>query len=59
MSAATRRRRFALVVTRGLARADREHAEHLARIRALPTEGGRAASRARVGQLLRPLRRRP
>jgi putative tryptophan/tyrosine transport system substrate-binding protein len=44
--------RFRQVVARAAARADREHAEHLARIRALPMPSGRAASQARIDGLI-------
>jgi len=51
------RARFHQVVARGIARADREIAEHHARIAALPKLP--QASRERIGALLRPVRRRP
>jgi hypothetical protein len=53
------RARFRQVVARGLERADREHAEHLTRIRELPAGGGPKASRARIGELVRAQCRRP
>lgn len=53
------RARFRQVVARGLERADREHAEHLTRIRELPAGGGRKASRTRIGELVRAQCRRP
>jgi hypothetical protein len=37
--------RFAAVVERAIARADRQHAEHLARLRLRAPRDGRAASR--------------
>jgi hypothetical protein len=56
------RARFLDVVARGIERADREHAEHLARLRPrrVPSSAdGRAASRARIAALTLARRRRP
>jgi hypothetical protein len=55
----TTARRFRQVLARGLARAEREQAEQLARIRAMPAlPDGRAENRRIMAARRRPRRRR-